>query len=118
MAETPEKEPQAETPSKETQPDKQPAAPNGRSSRMPAIVVSVSALIVIGAAALYALPNFNTALPNFSSFAELFSGASKPDPMLATLKDIQSGQQQTAAALHENGAALQRNAAVDRKSVV
>src|SRR5690348_13976320 len=81
VAETPEKEPQAETPSKETQPDKQPAAPNGRSSRMPAIVVSVSALIVIGAAALYALPNFNTALPNFSSFAELFPRAAASAPI-------------------------------------
>ena len=98
MAETPEKEPQAETPNKETQLDKQPAALNRRSTRMPAIVVSVSALVVIGAAAIYALSNFNIALPSFSSLAELFSRAAAsapiPDPTVtAALKDIQSSQQ-------------------------
>ena len=74
MAETPEKEPQAEALNKETQLDKEPVALNRRSSRMPAIVVSSSlALAVIGAVAIYALPEFNIALPNFRRFAELFS---------------------------------------------
>ncbi len=110
MAETPEKEPQAETLDKETQLDKQPVDLNRRSSRMPAIVVSVSALVVIGAAAIYALPNL-------SSFAELFpreaASAPIPDPAVtAALKDIQSAQQQNAVTLQENGAALLQNAAM------
>jgi hypothetical protein len=117
VAETPEKEPKAETPNKETQLDKQPAALNRRSSRMLAIVVSVSALVVIGAAATYALPNFNIALPNFSSSADLFSRAAAsapiPDPAVtAALKDIQSSQQQDSAVLQQNGAVLQQNAAM------
>ncbi len=82
---------------------------------MPAIVVSSLALVVIGAVAIYALPKFNIALPNFSSFAELFprETASAPisDPgVSATLKDIQSAQQQNAAALQ--GAVLQQNIAM------
>jgi uncharacterized coiled-coil protein SlyX len=63
------------------------------------------------------LPNFNIALPNFSSFAEPFpreaASAPIPDPTVTTaLKDIQSSQQQNAAALQENGAVLQQNAAM------
>jgi hypothetical protein len=117
VAETPEKEPQPETLNKETQLDKQPVALNRRFGRMTAIVVSLSALVVIGAAAIYALPNFNIALPNFSSFAELFpretASAPIPDPVVsAMLKDIQSAQQQNAAALQENGAVLQQNTAM------
>ena len=113
MVETPEKEPQAETVDKETQLDKQPAVLNRRSSRTWAIV-SIPALVVIGATAVYALPNFNIALPNFNSFAELFpretASAPIPDPAVsATLKDIQSAQLQNAAALQENGAVLQQN---------
>ncbi len=60
----------AETPDKETQGDKQPeAAQQGALSRVPAIVVSLSALAVIGAATANSLPNFslpNFSLPNFS----------------------------------------------------
>lgn len=114
VTETPEKESQAETPNKETQLDKESIAPNMRSRRMPAIVVCSLALAVIGAVAIYALPKFNIALPNFSSFAELFpretTSAPTPDPAVsATLKDIQSAQLQNAAALQENGAVLQQN---------
>jgi hypothetical protein len=117
LAETPEKEPEAEALNKATQLDNEPAALNMRSSRMPAIVVSSLALVVIGAVAVYALPKFNIALPNFSSFAELFprETASAPisDPgVSATLKDIQSAQQQNAAALQEDGAVLQQNIAM------
>jgi hypothetical protein len=58
----------AETPDKETQGDQQPeAAQQGASSRVPAIVVSLSALAVIGAATANSLPNFDRfSLPNFS----------------------------------------------------
>jgi hypothetical protein len=95
----------------------QEVALNGRSGRLPAIVVSALALTVIGAVATYALPAFNIALPNFNSFAELFprQPASAPiaDPAaIATLKDIQSAQQRDATALEENGAVLQQNTAM------
>ena len=114
----------AETPDKETQGDKQPeAARQGASSRVPAIVVSLSALAVIGAATANSLPNFNSfSLPNFNHFSlpnfDRFSlpnfnrfaaqpqtphetaSAPIPDPAVsATLKDIQLSQQQNAAVL-------------------
>jgi hypothetical protein len=55
----------AETPDKEAQGDKPPeTAQQGASSRMLAIMVSLAALAVIGAATANSLPNFS--LPNFS----------------------------------------------------
>jgi inosine-uridine nucleoside N-ribohydrolase len=104
----------AETPDKETQGDKQPeAARQAASSRVPAIVVSLSALAVIGAATANSLPNFNRfslpnfnhfSLPNFNRFAAQSphetASAPIPDPVVsATLKDIQLSQQQNAAVL-------------------
>ena len=117
----------AETPDKETQGDKQPeAAQQGASSRVPAIVVSLSALAVIGAATANSLPNFNRfslpnfnhfslpnfslpnfnhfSLPNFNRFAAQSphetASAPIPDPAVsATLKDIQLSQQHNAAVL-------------------
>jgi hypothetical protein len=112
----------AETPDKETQGDKQlEAAQQGASSRMPAIVVSLSALAVMGAATAnflpnfhrFSLPNFNHfflpnfdhfSLPNFDRFAAQSAhetaSAPIPDPAVsATLKDIQLSQQQNAAVL-------------------
>ena len=106
----------AETPDKETQGDKHPeAAQQGASSRVPAIVVSLSALAVIGAATANSLPNFNSfslpnfdhfSLPNFNRFAaqphtpHKTASAPMPDPAVsATLKDIQLSQQQNAAVL-------------------
>jgi hypothetical protein len=59
-----------ETADKETQGDQPPeAVQQGASSRVPAIVVSISALAVIGAATANSLPNYslsNFALSNFS----------------------------------------------------
>jgi hypothetical protein len=111
----------AETPDKETQGDKQPeAAQQGASGRVTAIVVSLSALAVIGAATANSLPNFSLpnlswphfslpnfdrlALPNFDRFvaASPHATASAPIPdaaVTATLKDIQLSQQQNAAVL-------------------
>ena len=106
----------AETPDKEAQGDKHPeAAQQGASSRVPAIVVSLSALAVIGAATANSLPNFNSfslpnfdhfSLPNFNRFAaqphtpHKTASAPIPDPAVsATLKDIQLSQQQNAAVL-------------------
>ena len=103
----------------ETQGDKQPeAAQQGASSRVPAIVVSLAALAVIGAATANFLPNFNRpslsnfnhfSLPNFNRFAAQSPAAQSPhetasapipDPAVsATLKDIQLSQQQNAAVL-------------------
>ncbi|MEH2497272.1 hypothetical protein V1294_003751 [Bradyrhizobium sp. AZCC 1678] len=58
----------AETPDKETQQDNQPAtARQGASGRVPAILVSISALAIIGAATANSLPSFNaSSLPNFN----------------------------------------------------
>ncbi len=112
----------AETPDKETQRDKQPEVPKqGASSRVPAIVVSLSALAVIGAATANFIPNFDRlslpkfdhfSLPNFDHFSlpnfDRFAAQSPhetasvpiPDPPVsATLKDIQLSQQQNTAVL-------------------
>jgi hypothetical protein len=125
----------AETPDKETQGDKQPeAAQPEASSRVPAIVVSLSALAVIGAATANALPYFNRfslpnfnglslpnfngfSLPNFDRFAARprheTASAPIPDPAVsAALKDIQSSQQQNAATLKDIQLSQQQNAAV------
>jgi hypothetical protein len=116
----------AETPDKETQGDKQPEAAQQRaSSRVPAIVVSLSALAVIGAATAnslpnftsFSLPNFDFSLPNFDHFSlpdfnrfaaqphtpHKTASAPIPDPAvsatLLTLTDIQLSLQQNAAVL-------------------
>jgi hypothetical protein len=105
----------AETPDKDTQGDKQPEAAQQRpSSRMPAIVVSLSALAVIGAATAnslpdftsFSLPNFDFSLPDFNRFAaqphvpHKTASTPIPDPAVsATLADIQLSQQQNAAVL-------------------
>jgi hypothetical protein len=67
------------------------------SSRVPAMLVSLSALAVISAAAAYSFPNFNR-------FAEPSPHETVSIPILdpvvsATLKDIQLSQQQNAAVL-------------------
>ena len=112
----------AETPDTETQGDKQPeAALQGASNRVPAIAVSLAALVVIGAATANSLPNFNRfslpsfdhislpnfdyfSLPNFDRFAaqsprETASAPITDSAVSAALKDIQLSQQQNAAAL-------------------
>ena len=117
----------AETPDKEPQGDQQPEAAQQRaSSRVPAILVSLSALAIVGAATANFLPNFSLpdfnrlSLPHFSSpnFNRLswpdFSwpdfnrfapsphetaSAPIPDPTVNALKDIQLSQQQNAAVL-------------------
>jgi hypothetical protein len=117
----------AETPDTETQGDTQPETAQQRaSSRVPAILVSLSALAIVGAATANFLPNFSLpdfnrlSLPHFSSpnFNRLswpdFSwpdfnrfapsphetaSAPIPDPTVNALKDIQLSQQQNAAVL-------------------
>jgi hypothetical protein len=112
----------AETPDKKTQREKQPeAAQQWASGRVPAIVVSLFALAVIGAATANFLPNFDRfslpsfnrfslpnfdrfSLPNFNRFAPQSphetASVPIPDPAVrATLKDIQLSQQQNAGVL-------------------
>jgi hypothetical protein len=117
LAETAEKEPEAETLSNETQLDQQPVMLNRRSSRMLALVVCSLTLTVIGAVTIYPMPGFNIAVPSFNSFAEVLSGQTASAPVAgpdvsATLRDIQSDQERNAAVLQENAAALQQNTAM------
>jgi hypothetical protein len=116
----------AETPDKETHGDNQPeAVQQVASSRVPAIMVSLFALAVIGAATANSLPNldrfslpsFNRfslphfSLPNFDGFSlpnfNRFVAPSPhetvsvpiPDPAVSLLKDLHLSQQQNAAVL-------------------
>jgi hypothetical protein len=74
-----------------------PKAEQGASSRVPAIIVSLSALAVMSAATAYTLTNFNRFVeqsPHETASVPI------PDPVVsATLKDIQTSQQQNAAVL-------------------
>ena len=114
--------------------DKQPeaAAQQAASSRVPAIVVSLAALAVIGAATANSLPSFKYfSLPNFDHFAlpdfNRFSlpnfkrvaaqppaktaPAPVPDPIVrAALIDLQLSQQQNAVVL----ASLTQNSATQQ----
>jgi hypothetical protein len=120
VTETPEAVPQAGASNSEL--NEQPATPIKRSSRIPAIMMSLVASVGIGAGAINAMPHFNIE-PKFTGFAELFSRETAsvpiPDPIVtAALRDIQSAQQQHAAALQENGAALQQTSATLQQDAV
>ena len=85
---------------------------HGGLSRKPVLMFALFALLLNGAAAIYTLPSFDIASPNFASLAELLPHASAPipDPLVTSaLKDIQSSHQQYLAALQETGASLQQN---------
>lgn len=90
-------------------------APGKRSSRTSVLALSVCALAINGAAAIYTLP-FDLPSPNISSLAALLprleDTAPKPDPIVAALKDIQTAQQQQAASLQEINSSLQQNVAL------
>jgi hypothetical protein len=99
--------------------DKQPdlALPGRKSGRKSILALSVFALGLNAAAAVYTLSPSDFALPNVSGLvAELLphQGASAPipDAVIAALKDIQSSQQLHAAALQDNGSLLQQNTAL------
>jgi hypothetical protein len=90
----------------------QPVTQSRLSSRKPILMLSLFALLLNGAAAVYTLPSFDMELPNFASLAELLPHASAPipDPIITSaLKDIQSTNQQHLAALQESEATLQQN---------
>lgn len=88
-------------------------APLKRSSRV--LALSVCALAINGAAAIYTLPS-DFSSRAVGSLAELLphrdAPAPKPDPIVAALKDIQAAQQQHTALLQQNNHASQQNAAL------
>ena len=83
------------------------------SGRKSIFALSVFALGLNAAAAVYTLSPSDFSLPNVSSLAELFphqkASDPKPDPVLVALKEIQSAQQQHVAALKENNSSLQQS---------
>jgi hypothetical protein len=104
----------SETQSQTEQPESTP--PKGPSGRKPILALSVFALGLNAAAAVYTLSPSDFVLPNVGSLAELlpYQNASDPapDPVIAALKDIQAAQQQHVASLQENSSSLQENTAL------
>ena len=95
----------------------EPAAPSKKSSRKSILALSVFALGLNATAAVYTMSPSDFALPNVSGLvAELLPHeralAPIPESVVAALKDIQSAQQQHAAALLENGSSLRQNTAL------
>ena len=89
-------------------------APSKQSSRKSILALSVIALGINAAAAVYTFSPSDFTLPNFTSLAELLPHQKDPipDPAVAALKDIQSAQQQHVASLQENNFLLQQNTAL------
>jgi septal ring factor EnvC (AmiA/AmiB activator) len=104
----------SETQSQTEQPKS--TAPSRRSGRKSILALSVFALGLNAAAAVYTQSPSDFALPNLSSLAELLPHQQAsdpiPDPVVAALKDIQSAQQQHVASLQENSSSLQQNTAL------
>jgi uncharacterized coiled-coil protein SlyX len=91
-------------------------APGKPTSRKSILALSVLALGINSAAAVYTMTPADFALPNVSMLAELIPHQKISDLMAdlsgAASKDVPSAQQQHAAALQENSALLQQNAAL------
>ena len=92
----------------------EPAVASGKSSQKSIFALSVFALGLNAAAAVYTLSPSDFALPNVGGLmAELLPNqraqAPTPEAVIAALKDIQSAQQQQAGALQENASLLQLN---------
>jgi hypothetical protein len=120
----------------------EPAAPGKRPGRKSILALSVFALGLNATAAVYTLSPSDFALPDVSSWAGLLgahqeaaaavsfdvqipdvasldeelsqqqASASKSDPVLAALRDIQIAQQRHVASLQENSSSLKYNAAL------
>ena len=99
------------------------AAPRKPSSRKSILALSVFALGLNAAAAVYTRSPSDFTVPDVSRLAELLphqkasgtltaSGSLSVDPVLVALKDIQSTQQQYAIALQDHGSSLQQNTAL------
>lgn len=96
--------------------DKQlePAMPSKQSTRKTIVAFALLTMFANGAVFIHTLPSLDIGLPNLSSLAELLpqhetASVPIPEAVTAALRDIQSAQQQHAAALQENESALQRN---------
>jgi uncharacterized coiled-coil protein SlyX len=91
-------------------------APTKPTSRKSILALSVFALGINSAAAVYTMTPADFSLPNVSMLAELIPHQKISDLMAdltgAASKDVPSAQQQHAAALQENSALLQQNAAL------
>jgi hypothetical protein len=97
--------------------DEQPAstAPSKQSSRKSILALSVIALGINSAAAVYTMAPSDFSLPTVSMLADLIPHQKVSDFMAdlagPASKDLQSAQQQHVAALQENSSLLQQNAA-------
>ena len=89
--------------------------PSRKPGRKSILALSVFALGLNATAAVYTLSPSDFVLPNVSILAELLPHQKAsdpiPDPVVATLKDIQSAQQQQVAALKDIQSAQQQHAA-------
>jgi hypothetical protein len=94
----------------------EPPAPSKKSSRKSILALSVFALGLNAAAAVYTISPSDFALPDVSRLAELIpherASAPIPEAVVAALKDIQLAQQQHAAAMQISGYSLQQNTAM------
>ncbi|WP_165637611.1 hypothetical protein [Bradyrhizobium shewense] len=88
------------------------SVPIKQSSRKSVLALSVCALAINGAAAIYTSPSDFRSL-NVGSLAELLprleASVPKPDPVVAALKDIQAAQQQHTALLQQTNQATDQN---------
>lgn len=86
------------------------------SARKSILALSVFAVGLNAAAAVYTKSPADFALPDVSRLAELLphqkASTPVPEPVVAALKDVQSVQQQHAASLQESNALSQQNAAL------
>ena len=91
-------------------------AASKQSGRKSVLALAIFALGINTSAAIYTLSPSEFSLPDISHLAELIplpkASDPTPDPAVATLRDIQSTQQQHVAALHENNLLLQQNTAL------
>jgi cell division protein FtsB len=127
MTGAPEK--QITTGTEETQKQPEQAVKAKPSSRKTIVAFATLALAINGTAAVYTLPSHdgisipNWPLPNLSTVAELFSrepvsiSVPIPEAVTTALTDIQSSQQLTVAAVHENESSLQQNAVLLRQGI-
>jgi DNA-binding transcriptional regulator YdaS (Cro superfamily) len=92
------------------------SVPTRRSSQKSILALSVFALGLNAAAAVYTVSPSDFALPDVSVLAELLphqkASEPKPDPVVAALDDIQSIQQRHVSLLQETTSSLQQNASL------
>jgi hypothetical protein len=92
------------------------AASSKQTGRKSVLALAIFALGINTSAAIYTLSPSEFSLPDISHLAELLplpkASDPTPDPAVATLKDIQSTQQQHVAALQDNNLLLQQNTAL------